>query len=310
MLRITSVYLRHTNCPLYRSVLLDRVFSPPLHLHLVLGDFNMHYPLVDPLWSLTHKEYSLSATYFDAAFEAPYHLLNTPGVYTRFLFDTISSPSVLDLAFANSPLSPFISLWDTPLPSTGSDHVPITITLMPPAVMLPYPTPYWALLDWSSVRNDLLNFSFTPSPSHMTSNALARWFDVSSTRLTTLLVSHAPAKSPSPHSKPWWSQHLSSLRREYHVMSKKFRQDPSLVNWGNMKSTRRSYFKAIAMAKRAIWSDFLFSATPHSVWMPKRFAFSRPPQRSQASLRPATLPRWRTLFCPTSSSQDPLLPLT
>ena len=46
-----------------------------------------------------------------------------------------------------------------------------------------------------------------------------------------------------------------------------------------MKSSRRTYFKAIASAKKAHWSDFLSSATPHSLWTAKRFVFGLPPQR-------------------------------
>jgi len=46
-----------------------------------------------------------------------------------------------------------------------------------------------------------------------------------------------------------------------------------------VKSSRRSYFKAIGLAKKAHWSDFLSSATPHSLWTAKRFAFGRLPQR-------------------------------
>jgi len=173
-LRITCAYLRDTNHLPYCSVPPKRVFSTSPHLPLLLGDFNMHHPLADPLRSLTDKEYSLSAAYFDKAFETPYHLLNTPGVYTRFPFNTISRPTVLDLAFSNTPLSPFMAFWDTCLPSTGSDHVPITLTLQPPAIMLPPPTPHWALMDWSSVKKDILEFSLPPCPALTTPNALAR----------------------------------------------------------------------------------------------------------------------------------------
>jgi len=57
------------------------------------------------------------------------------------------------------------------------------------------------------------------------------------------------------------------------------RLDPSPLNWSNVKSMRRTYFKAIALAKKTHWSDFLSSATPRSLWTAKRFAFSRPLQR-------------------------------
>jgi len=313
-LRVTSVYLLRTNNPPYRSIFPEQLFSFLSYPHLVLGDFNLHHPLADPCRSLSEREFAISTRHFDAAFEVPYHLINTPGLYTRFPFDTISRPSVLDLAFANTALSSFVSSWDTPLPSTGSDHVPCVITLKPPAIMLPPPTPHWALLDLDAVGKALDTFTTLPCPAGPTPNSMSRWFDVSSTRLTSLLTSHAPSKRPCPRSKPWWSPRLSSLRREYHKFARVSRLDPSPLNWSNVKSSRRTYFKAIASAKKAHWSDFLSSATPHSLWTAKRFAFGRPPQRFPdlpGASNPAEVAE--TLldhFFPSKPPPPPLLRLT
>jgi len=182
---------------------LSRFFSFLSYPHLVLGDFNLNHPLADPCHGLSEREFIISTRYFDATFDVRYHLLNTPGLYTRFPFDTISRPGVLDLAFANTALSSLLSSWDTSLPSTGSDHVPCMITLKPPAIMLPPPTPHWALLDLDAVGKALDSFTTLACPAKPTSNSLSRWFDISSTRLTSLLTSHAPSKRPCPHSKPW-----------------------------------------------------------------------------------------------------------
>jgi len=108
-LRVTWVYLLRTNRPPYRSILPERVVSFLPHPHLVLGDFNLHHALADPCRSLSEIEFIIATRYFDAAFDVPYHLLNTRGVYTRFPFDNISRPSVLDLAFANTTLSPLVT---------------------------------------------------------------------------------------------------------------------------------------------------------------------------------------------------------
>jgi len=277
-LRVTSVYLLRTNCPPYRSILPERVFSFLSHPHLVLCDFNLHHPLADPCRSLSEGEFIISTSDFDATFDVPYDLLNTPGVYTRFPFDTISRFSVFDLAFANTALCPLVSSWDTPLPTTGSDHVPCVITLKPPAILLPPPTPHWALFDLSAVRKALESFTTLPCPPKPTPNSRSRWCDICSTRLTSLQTSHAPSKPPCPRWKPWLSPRLSSLRWEYHKCARISRLDPSPLNWSNVKSSRRTYLKAISSAKKTHWSDFLSSATPRSLWTAKRVAFGRPPQ--------------------------------
>ena len=172
------------------------------------------------------------------------------------------------------------------------------------------PTPQWALLDLYAVGKELDTFTTLPCPARPTPNSLSRWFDISSARLT----SHAPCKRPCPRSKPWWSPRMSSLRREYHRFARLSRLDPSPLNWSNVKCERRTYFKAIASAKKAHWSDFLSSATPRSVWTAKRFAFGRPPQRFPdlpGASNPAEVAE--TLldhFFPSKPPPPPLLPLT
>jgi len=69
------------------------------------------------------------------------------------------------------------------------------------------------------------------------------------------------------------------MRREYHKFARISRLDPSPLNWSNVKSSRRTNFKAIASAKKTHWSDFRSSGTPRFLWMAKRFAFGCPPQR-------------------------------
>ena len=60
---------------------------------------------------------------------------------------------------------------------------------------------------------------------------------------------------------------------------KKVYKRKTLEHQKGVKCSRRTYFKAIASAKKTDWSDLLSSATPRSLWMAKRFAFGRPPQR-------------------------------
>jgi len=101
---------------------------------LVLGDHNIHNALSDPLRHFSQREISSSTPYFEKPAESGFALLNPPGEYTRFPLVGNARPSVIDLAFANPPLLPLVKSWESSLPSTDSNHIPITITLATPSL--------------------------------------------------------------------------------------------------------------------------------------------------------------------------------
>ena len=100
------------------------------------------------------------------ASELGFELLHLPGVFTRFPLGGTSRPLVIDIAFASSRLAPFYYYWDTSLPSTGLDHVPITISVSHPLLSPPLPSPNWALTDWDSLTPLLGDLVF-PAPPHI-----------------------------------------------------------------------------------------------------------------------------------------------
>jgi len=138
-----------------RSVPPDLIFpSSPLPT-LTLCDLNIHHPTSDPLRVHKEDEIATSSPYFDRATDLGFSLLNTPGVFTRFSMSLVGRPGVLDLAFACPLLSPYLSEWSDPLPSTGSDHIPILLRFEAPFLRPPPPTPNWALSDWAAIETSL-----------------------------------------------------------------------------------------------------------------------------------------------------------
>ena len=178
---------------------------------LVVGDFNIYHPLSDPLWAHSSEELALSCPYFSRPSELGFELLNLPGVFTRFPLGGSSRPSVIDLHFASPRLAPFCHHWDTSVPSTGSDHVPITITVSDPVLSPPMASPNWALTDWDSLTPLLHDLVFPAPPQLPTLLSLEAWFDRHLSTLTSLLTSHTPVKRPSHRSKPCWSPLLTIL---------------------------------------------------------------------------------------------------
>ena len=108
---------------------------------LMVGDFNIHHPISDPLRAHSSEKLPLSFPYFSTPSELGFELLNLPGVFIRFPLGGSSRPSISDLSFASPRLALFCHHWDTSLPSTCSDHVPITITVSHLVLSPPIPTP-------------------------------------------------------------------------------------------------------------------------------------------------------------------------
>jgi len=182
-------------------------------------------------------------------------------------------PSVIDLAFANRHLLPLVKSWEASLPSTGSDHIPITITLAAPSLNQKAPCPRWADTNWEALDPILKGFRVPEAPSCPTPPKLDEWMSESLNRLVAHLTDHTPVSRPSHHSKPWWSADLTILRREYHKAARTARKNDTPHMQDIAGTSKTGYFKAINAAKNKHWSSFLLAATPQSLWTPKRFAY-------------------------------------
>ena len=161
-------------------------------------------------------------------------------------------PSVIDLAFANPLLLPLVKSWEASLPSTGSDHVPITITLATPSLSRKPPRPRWADTDWESLEQIIKDFKVPAALSCPTPQKLDEWMSESLNRLVALLKEQTPMSRPSHYSKPWWTPHLTILRREYHKAARLARKRDSPHMRAIAGTSKLGYFKAIKPPKTNI----------------------------------------------------------
>jgi len=145
--RIGNAYARPLS-PHPHSVSPESALQDLDHPYLVAGDFNIHNAATDPSRLLSTKEENESTPYFDQATNLGFSLLNTPGIYTRFPFTGTHRPSAIDPALANPHMFPAFRAWDaSSLPSTGSDHAPILISLPPSSPYNDKPRPRWQEVD-------------------------------------------------------------------------------------------------------------------------------------------------------------------
>ena len=273
--RVINAYSTNTADHRVHSVPPEVLFPDLGFPLLVLGDLNIHNPLSDPLQHFSQREISFSTPYFEKAAESSFALLNPPGEYTRFPLVGKARPSVIHLAFANPPLRPLIKSWEASLPSMGSDHIPITITLATPSLNQKPARPRWADTDWETLDPIISGFKVPAAPSCPTPPQLDEWMSESLDRLVAILKEHTPVSRPSHHSKPWWTPHLSILRREYHKAARTARRHHTPHMRDIASTSNAGYFKAIKAAKNKHWSSFLLTATPQSLWTAKRFAYGR-----------------------------------
>jgi len=271
--RVINAYSTNTADHRVHSVLPEVLFPVLGFPLLVVGDLNIHNPLSDPLRHFSQREISSSTPYFEKAAESGSALLNPPGEYTRFPLVGKARPSVLDLAFANPALLPLVKSLEASIPSTGSDDIPITITLAAPSLNQIPPRPRWADTDWETLDPIVKGFKVPAAPSCLTPPPLDEWMSESLNRLVALLKEHTPVSRPSHHSKPWWTPHLSILRREYHKAARAARKQDNPHMREVAGTSKAGYFKAIKAAKNKHWSSFLMTATPQSLWTAKRFAY-------------------------------------
>ena len=116
---------------------------PDLDLPCVVArDFNILNHTAHPLRVISRSEEQVTAPYYDRATDLAFNLFNSPGDYTYFLVEGQYRPSVIDLAFANSLIySAVISCDSISIPLTGSNHVPLMITLNSPTTNHTPPRP-------------------------------------------------------------------------------------------------------------------------------------------------------------------------
>jgi len=130
-------------------------------------------------------------------------------------------------------------------------------------------------MDWETLEPIIRGFKVPAAPSCPTPPKLDEWMSESLNRLVALLKEHTPVSRPSHHSKPWWTPHLTILRREYHKAGRAAKKHNTPHMREVAGTSKAGYFKAIKAAKNKNWSSFLLTATPQSPWTAKRFTYGR-----------------------------------
>ena len=273
--RIGNSYARPLPPPRH-SVSPERALAAFDFPYLVAGDFNIHNAVSDPSRLLSAKKEKESTPYFNRATDLGHTLLNTTGIYTRFPFKGTHRPSAMDLAFDNPEIISTFRSWDSStLPSTGSDHAPILISLRPPSPHNDKPRTRWQEVDWPSLTDKVKAWQVPPPPGTPCPNKLAQWFSSALSTLTTTIEATAPRSRPSPRSKAWWTPLLTSLRKEFTKATRRAKKVQTPDSYTMARQSKRGYFKSIKRAKAYYWADLLAKASPNNIWTAKQLVARR-----------------------------------
>jgi len=277
--------------------------------YLFAGDFNIHNSATDPSRLLSSREQTESAPYFNRAADLGFTLLNTSGIYTRFPLTGTHRPSAIDMAFANPQLFPTVPSWDmSTLPSTGSDHLPILISLCPPSPHNDKPRPRWQEVDWPSLTKNLKKWMVPPPRETSSPKQLHQWFSSALATLSTIIEPTAPRSHPAPRSKPWWTPLHTTLRKEYTKATHPAKETQPLDTFRKVRQSKLGYFISIKRATARYWAHLLAKTSPSNIWTAKQLVargkthrFPSPPRRLRPRLRQqhAAGPHLPPQGCPT-----------
>jgi ribonuclease HI len=166
---------------------------------------------------------------------------------------------------------------DPRLRGPGTDHVPILVVAEFPVGSAPQaPTRNFRMTDWAQFKEvllDKLGESLTPRPLTDEASLLAAVSGLDSA-IQDAVCAAVPLSKPSPHSKRWWNNELSELKKKKNKLSStsyKYRALPDHPAHEEHRKIRNLYSEGIRSAKKEHWASFLETMTPSSLWVTNRY---------------------------------------
>ncbi len=273
---IIHIYNEKSNVEGVNQTTFQRFLELDLYLDkpfLFLGDLNLHHPWWNPLISnpvsqatrlsnfLQHHKASLLVnSEVIEEFGGTFHRSNSKSI------------SIIDLAFASNFKNISWNHWHYG-ESTGSDHEVIFFQAR-------FPTPqnqnsclparfHLKKADWKAYRQNLKSSEERSRP--LLQDAIQeKNHDLVAKLLQNIILEATqnaiPRSKPSKHSKAWWTDKLTCLRKEYHALKRKAKKSWLPEDIENARVSRNHYFRSISISKKEHWESFLAEAKDRSLF--------------------------------------------
>lgn len=243
--------------------------------HVVLmGDFNLH----DPLWN--PPEYLVTddkaADLIDICSTHDLVIVSQCGTPTRIATQLGHSDTTIDLVWTSLEAADAVVECRT-LPRTDldflSDHLAIVTTidlaLPPPSTSQPY---LWDSANWELAITTATTLFADWSPPLDTAHDVDAAFAEMVELTVQVCETAVPRARTSEHSKRWWSEGLSPLRRQASRKRRewqRYRNPRARTEW---LAASNKYRDACLLQKRLHWQRFLSETTPTTLYRTVRVA--------------------------------------
>lgn len=233
---------------------------------LIVGDFNLHHPW----WNSTANPTRASKA------ETLVRWLQRNGASLlvdaeetslkggTFIRSNLTTTSIIDLAFYTSFRTLVWSNWRY-IESTGSDHETIAFeatdrTSSIPRELPSLPTYNYKKADWDEFAKLLR--AREPSLLRAIESAIStcNYEDLASILSSTIKEAAdqaIPSKRVSEHSKPWWDDELTRLRKAFNTAYRAYKKQKSGPSEVAYKAARNTYFQAVRKKKEECWANYL-----------------------------------------------------
>jgi hypothetical protein len=254
---------------------------------IIVGDFNAHHQW----WNSSVKTPKRAETIINWTDTHRLQLINKEDIPT-YHYRNGTGTSILDLTFATPTSAESMTSWAVDdEATTGSDHevIRFDITTAPLEETVTHPISQrfnFKKADWT-LFNTTLNHLAKDALQQMEDNlhqASDPGLEQAATILRDTLLQAAaesiPLLRPSPRSKPWWNDDLTSQRQHMHQTKRKWKATRCEQEWRAFQQSRNSYFHAIRQAKKTDWQTFLSSAKGKDVFTAYKYTKPRRVERT------------------------------
>jgi ribonuclease HI len=247
---------------------------------LIAGDFNSHHYWWNSSISNSVRAESLILWLEQHNFE----LINEPDVYTYARNNgENASFSVIDLSFATKNLSESISDWHIDEENaSGSDHEIIKFNIRTKATELvenPLCSQFfnYKKADWKKFSEEIQMQSQNIDFSHLNYSNDENDLNAAALQLQSIINAAAEKSIAkikfSENSKPWWSEKLTNLRKNYSHNRRKWKNNQA--SYTQHAEARNQYFQEIKLAKQQCWNNFLENADSDQVFKAYKYCKQR-----------------------------------